>query len=265
MRRPRLLLALWTSAVVAAAVPAAAHDFWIEASTYRPAPLQRVVLRLRVGEHFLGDPVARDPSLLVRFVAADGEGERPVPGLSGRDPAGIAQAPASGTLVVAYESRGSIAEMTAEKAASFAADEGVAAQLPSGWQRKPLLRDEFTRSVKSLLLVRGASGTGFDRVVGLPLELVPLVDPAALTAGGPLPLRLLWRGKPGADIQVAALSRLDPSRPVVGRTDADGKVTLVLPRGGEWLVKAVRIVPPTLPAADLGSVWTSLTFRAGDP
>src|SRR5688572_28382377 len=201
MRLARLLpvvsLAVASAAVVS---PVAAHDFWIEPSTYRPEPLQRMTLRHRVGDHFLGDPVPRDEGLLVRFTTLGGDGEKRVPGVHGVDPAGIAQAPETGTLVVAYQSRGSVAELPPDKMARYAEEEGIAAQLPAGWQRKPLLRDSFARSVKSLLVVRGRSSAGFDRVAGLPLELVPLVDPARLAAGGALPVRLLWQGKPVAGI-----------------------------------------------------------------
>ena len=266
MRFARLLQPLSLAALCAALAPgvAAAHDFWIEPSTYRPEPLQRVTLRHRVGTHFLGDPVPRDEDLLVRFATLSRNGELRVPGVHGMDPAGIAQAPESGTLVVAYESRGSLAELTPEKMARYAEEEGVAAQLPAGWQGKPLLRDRFARSVKSLLVVRGGGSAGFDRVAGLPFELVPLADPAALAAGGALPVRLLWQGKPMPDIQVAALSRLDPAKPLVARTDADGRVSFTLPRTGEWLVKAVKILPGG-DGADFASVWASLTFVAGEP
>lgn len=260
----RLLGYVLLSASLAA--PAATHDFWIEPSTYRPEPLQRVTLRHRVGNHFLGDPVPRDEGLMVRFVTLGGDGEKRVPGVHGVDPAGIAQAPETGTLVVAYQSRGSVAELPSDKMARYAEEEGVASQLPAGWQRKALLRDSFSRSVKSLLVVHGRGSAGFDRVAGLPLELVPLVDPAGLAAGGALPVRLLWQGKPVAGIQVAALSRLDPSKALVARTDGDGRVTFTLPRTGEWLVKAVRILPaPPDGTADFSSLWTSLTFVAGEP
>jgi len=264
MRTPTVLLTIAALALGSIAKPALGHDFWIEPSTYRPAPGQRVTLRHRVGNDFLGDPVRRDESLLVRFVTVGAEAEQRVPGVAGIDPAGIAQAPGSGTLVVAYESRGSLAELTAEKMAVYVEQEGIAPQLPRGWQRKKLLRDRFSRSVKSLLVVQGDGSAGFDRVAGLPLELVPLADPATLLPGGTLPLRLLWQGKPAGGIHVAAISRLDPKHPVAATTDAGGEVALALPRGGEWLIKAVKIAPSKDADADFESVWTSITFVAGN-
>jgi uncharacterized GH25 family protein len=112
--------------------------------------------------------------------------------------------------------------------------------------------------------VRGGGSAGFDRVVGLPLELVPLADPTTLVPGSTLPLRLAWQGKPVAGIQVAAISRLDPKHPLAARTDAGGNVAFTLPRGGEWLIKAVKIAPSKDAGADFESVWTSLTFSVGE-
>jgi uncharacterized GH25 family protein len=267
METRRLSLRLASVGAVVAALAlargAAAHDFWIEPSTYRPAAGQRVTVRLRVGNDFLGDALARDESLLVRFATLSAAGEGRVPGVHGRDPAGIALAPESGTMVVAYESSGTLAELTPEKMAVYVEQEGIAPQLPRGWQAKKLVRDRFSRSVKSLL-VAGGDSSGFDRVAALPFELVPLADPARVPpSGGTLALRLLWQGKPAPGIHVAALSRLDPRRLVTATTDAGGQVTLALPRGGEWLVKAVRVLPAKDPEADIESVWTSLTFLAG--
>jgi uncharacterized GH25 family protein len=264
-RRGWRLSGLTVAVLCAVAGPLAAHDFWIEPSTYRPAPGQLVALHHRVGASFLGDPVPRDESLLVRFVAVGPQGEAPVPGAAGVDPAGLARAPENGTLVAAYVSRGTVVELDAAKLALYAAQEGVGSQLPAGWEKRATLRDRFSRSVKSLLVVRGSTTAGYDRVVGLPLELVPLADPAALGSGGTLPMRLLLSGRPAPGIQVTALPRLDPTRTVSARTDADGRVALALPRGGEWLVKAVKILPPSDGQSDVDSLWTSLTFTTEAP
>ena len=70
------------------ALSARSHDFWIEPSSFAPAPGQDIAVRLRVGEHFNGDPVAR-PAELNHFVLVDAQsGARSVlPGRTGVDPA----------------------------------------------------------------------------------------------------------------------------------------------------------------------------------
>jgi len=251
-----------------AASPLLAHDFWLEPSSYRPDSGQRVTVRARVGMSFVGDPVPRDEDLLVRFVAVTSEGELPVPGVHGRDPAGIAWARGTGSVQIAYESRPSLAELTPDKLQIYVEQEGLASQLSASAQHAlagRVVHDRFARSVKTMLVIKGGAGQGFDRILGLPLELVPLVDPTTLATGGALPVRLLYQGKPLAGVQVSALSRLDPLHPVLARSDASGLATLVLPRGGEWLLKAVRVTPaPAASGADLDSLWTSLTFRTDD-
>lgn len=251
-------------ALLAGASPAAAHDFWIEPSTFRPAVGERVSLQLRVGEGLAGDALPRDAAQVVRFVALDAEGERSVPGVAGVAPAGVLEVRAEGATLIGYQSRGGVSEMSAETMARYVEEEGLAGQLPAGWRPHPAA-DAYSRSVKALVAVEGGGAAGFDRRLGLPLELVPETDPTRLVAGGDLPLLLLAEGEPLAGVVVTALSWADPSRPVRATTDRAGRVVLPLPAGGRWLVKAVRLTAaPAGTREDYRSVWTSLTFEAAD-
>src|SRR6185503_13137394 len=87
------------------------------------------------------------------------------------------------------------------------------------------------------------SATGFDKPVGLPLELIAEKNPYALHAGATLPVQLLYRGKPLAGALIIAIPRSAPNRTLSVRTDAQGRVHLNLPAADQWLVKAVRIDP----------------------
>ncbi len=49
----------FAAAVLMATARAQAHDFWIEPSTFHPAPGAMVSVGLRVGQNFIGDPVPR--------------------------------------------------------------------------------------------------------------------------------------------------------------------------------------------------------------
>lgn len=69
-----------------------AHDFWIEPSTFRPAPGTTVAVRLRVGQNFLGDPVPRLPQSIEQFFVRQGGSEQPIGGSDGIDPAGFFRA-----------------------------------------------------------------------------------------------------------------------------------------------------------------------------
>jgi len=65
-------------AVVLCNAPLFAHDMWIEPRPFRPATGEIVVVRLRVGQDLLGDPLPLDPALVNQFVVADVAGRRPV-------------------------------------------------------------------------------------------------------------------------------------------------------------------------------------------
>lgn len=244
--RKTLLLA--TLLLVAAR--ASAHDFWIEPSTFRPAAGAIVTLRLRVGQDLIGDPVARDANLIERFTAIGTGGETPVIGHDGADPAGITRV--DGVTVIVYRSRGTLLELPNDKWEQFIRDEGLESlrsQAVLPW------RESFSRCAKALL-------GGGDRRVGLRLELIAEKDPYAMASGGALPLRLEFEGKPLEGALVTAMNEDDPSQRIRQRTDRHGRTTLLLPRGGMWMIKAVHVVrAPKGAPAPWESLWASLTFE----
>jgi uncharacterized GH25 family protein len=262
--------AAWFLLASLASAPALqAHDLWIEPSSFRPAPGQRVAVRLRVGQAFRGDPVPRMAERIERFAAvgpgSSPGGEIPLPGVEGTDPAGWASLPAPGTWILVYDSDHSSVELDGPKFEAYLAEEGLEkiSRLRAGrGQTAARSREIYSRCAKSLVTAGGGAPPGFDRVLGLPLELVPETSPSALPAGGALPVRLLFRGKPLAGALVVAIPRDAPAARVSARTGADGRVRLRLDRAGDWLVKAVEMQPaPAGSGADWESFWASLSFR----
>ena len=256
---PRLAAAL-----IVCAAPCAAHDFWIEVSNARPPLNGLVSVRLRVGMQFKGDPVPRLQALYHRFMVVDASGEHPLIGQEGMEPAGYLRATVPGFATVVYDSAPSEVELDGAKFEAYLKDEGLdgisALRAKRGDTAKPA-KDAFIRCAKALVDVGGQGGAGFDRVLGLPLELVAERDPCALQSGGKLPMRLFYGGKPLSGALVVALNQADPSIRIAVRTDRHGRADLPLTRGGSWLIKAVHMIPaaPEL-HADWQSFWASLTF-----
>ena len=139
---------------------------------------------LRVGQDFRGDPVPRNPKLIRSFVLFSAAGQSPIGGLPGADPAGSVRIADSGILWIAYRSDRSPVTLDAEKFEKYLAEEGLEGILEArkngGGSDKPG-REVFSRSVKAMLVAGepGSAGRGFDRVLGLTLEIVPEKDPAA--------------------------------------------------------------------------------------
>lgn len=260
----------WALLVLLTASTAGAHDLWIEPSSFRPAQMAMFAVRLRVGEGFKGEPVPRSPERIERFAALGPGGEElPLDGAPGADPAGYAGLPAPGTWTLVYDSNHSKIELEGAKFEAYLAEEGlerISALRKERGQTAAPARELYSRSVKSLVKV-GETADGFDRVVGLPLELVAEADPSALGVGGKggeLPVRLLFQGRPLAGTLIVAIPRGASEARVSARTDAAGRVRLRLDRAGDWLVKAVHMEPaPADSGSDWESFWASLTFRTG--
>lgn len=262
-RTRRLALALLCLALPGSALRA--HDFWIEPSSFHPAPGARVAVRLKVGQQLKGDPMPRDPQRIERFAAIGPAGETPVPGVPGTEPAGFISFRQPGLYLLVYDSDRETVDLDADKFEKYLAEEGleaVSAQRAKRGQSRAGARDAYSRCAKSLLRIGDGPGNGFDRALGLELELIPEADPTILPPGSELPVRLLYRGKPLAGALVAALQRDDPTGKVSARSDAKGRVRLRLGRPGMWLVKAVHMIPPSAGVdADWESLWASLTFE----
>ncbi|CAN5874423.1 DUF4198 domain-containing protein [soil metagenome] len=250
--------------VIVAGAGLAAHDLWIEPSAFVVQTGKPVAIRLRVGTNLLGDPVARDPELIDRFIAVDATGTNPVDGPVGVDPAGILRVAAPGMVIVGYASKPSRVVLPAQKFNEYLKEEGlesIAALRAKRNESQAEAREEFSRCAKALITSGPAGKTG-DRALGFTLELIAERNPYALRSGEALPVRLLYRNQPLSGALVVALNKRDPSQTVSARSGKDGRVSLMLKDPGMWLVKAVHMVPsPAGADVQWSSFWASLTFE----
>jgi len=124
------------------------------------------------------------------------------------------------------------------------------------------VRELFSRCAKSLVLSGTVQPTEGDHALGFTLELVAEKNPYTTTAGQELPVRLTYEGRPLADGLVVAINRNNPTEKLSARSDANGRVHFRLPQGGQWLIKAVHMIPAKADAlADWESFWATLTFE----
>ena len=251
-------------------VQLAAHDLWIEPSSFAPGAGSPVAVRLRVGVDLLGDPVARDPALIDRFVALTSEGTRPIEGPAGIDPAGVLRVTASGLVILGYVSKPSPVVLDGPKFNTYLAEEGleaIAALRAKRGETNAEAREEFSRCAKGLLLSGPAAPDQRDRALGCPLELVAERNPYAMGSGQELPVRLLWSGRPAEGVLVVAMNKRNPAAKLTARSGKDGGVTFRLVEPGMWLVKAVHMTPaPAGSGSQWSSFWASLTFQLpGEP
>ena len=249
--------------------PLAAHDLWLEPSSFRPAVGERVEVDLRVGHPGAeAETMTRNPARIERFTAVSTGGEAPILGRDGGRPAGLLRPAVPGLLTLVYRTNDARQELPAPKFEAYLAEEGllhIAKLRRERGQADAPGRELYSRALKALLAVGGDVGSG-DRPSGLEFELVSEVNPFTLQPGATFPVRVLDRGRGVPGILIDAL----PLDGGVGATsavsDADGRVRLLLRRGGGWVLTAVTMrEAPGGSGADWESIWTSLTFSIPQP
>jgi hypothetical protein len=112
--------------------------------------------------------------------------------------------------------------------------------------------------VSSPLRPRPSQDASWSAPTGMPLELVPLRDPTALHAGDSVTVRLLARGRPLPHTVVGTVAPDGQTLPA-RRTDAEGRVTIPLPRAGRWLLRATHLRHVATPRLDWESDFATLT------
>ena len=162
----------------------------------------------------------------------------PIEGEEGDEPAGQIAIPSAGVHLVGYRSHDSFVSQEAAKFEQYLAEEGlervIAARAKRGESGKAS-RELFARCAKALLSAGPGPGlrTGFDRVLGFTLEIVPETDPESWQPGRRVTVRLLFAGRPLEGALVAALPKANPAAGrIAGRTDRAGRVALPLHAGG---------------------------------
>ncbi|MEM6927578.1 MAG: DUF4198 domain-containing protein [Myxococcota bacterium] len=159
-------------------------------------------------------------------------------------------------VAVVYENSGASVELEWSRFRNDVANEGDPRLLPVVDALEPeIQREHYRRSIKLLL---GDGPTGWDRIVGQPLELVPLDRPGAAPT---MRMRLLANGEPvrGAKVRAYPYARNTEKHAVSALTDDDGIATLQLdPRRNDWVYAAVTMTYDPERPIPWSSVWTSL-------
>ena len=98
--------------------------------------------------------------------------------------------------------------------------------------------------------------------MGLPVEIVPKVNPYKLKKGNNLEVTVLFQRKPLPDAEIAW------SYPGIGegfagskKTDAQGQASIPLEKEGPYVIRLTHMEWVKKPTHEWESYWTSLTFE----
>jgi len=254
---PRLIFLL-----AAALVPAAAHDMWLVANV--PGADKKICAR--IGETFPGTVNAPTADRVTSFQFYSSHQIRKLEGTFGEKQFCAELSAGDGVAEIVVHPR--LNEIDAKRFADFVRMEGlesVVQQHRVASAGSTPVRYLYSRYSKAIVGLPGQQQ--ITKPLGHVLEIVPQVDPASLPDGAVLPVLVLFKGKPLANVQVAAVhegaSGEAGTFPVVTRTNDRGIAELRLTRPGLWYARLIYTIPANDPEFEWHHFFATLTFHVG--
>jgi hypothetical protein len=250
------------------------HDFWLIPNVFHVAADAELVVEGRTSSTFPTSISAVTPDRIASAELVTADRTTPVSdlGVEGNSLRLRARPSTSGQTLVAVTIHPRHVPESPESFRRYLTLEGAPEALERYEREGRLPTDSITRSyakyAKTLVAVGTDGPRVFDRVVGHPLEFVPLTDPADADADA-LRFRMLFLGAPlphaRGHASAAASSAADSAtHAVTFETDARGEFTLAVAAPGLWNVRALHIVPaPDDAAADWDVHWATLVWWMG--
>jgi hypothetical protein len=240
-----VMLAALSAAAAFASAPVCAHEYWLQADNYHPAPGERLVVHLDMGESLAAqEEMAYEVERTERFELRSADDVR---NLAASTPEGLKPVFADtlsseGAFLLTLVRGSAPTEISAEEFNQFLDREGIVGpRVQQATQRE--------RSWRFLKLL-GRSGADNEtdlhhRFTGAQFEIVLLQNPFTQQLGEEQIVQLLFDTKPLAGATVFALHRgADGALTKLSAvTDARGVVRFKLDQPGMWLVRSAHLRP----------------------
>ncbi len=252
-----------------AALPAAAHEFWISPDAYQVPPGGTLKAEFRVGQEFAGAGYVFVPGRSERFEVVTADGTTEVTPRVGDRPALNIPAPEEGLNVVVHETGDLTVNYTDFevfqrflKHKDWTSLEAVHAE-----RGLPLtgFKESYRRYAKSLIEV--GEGKGADQAMGLEIEIVAVTNPYIDDLSNGMVVNVIYQGAARGDAQVEIFEKAPGGEVEIihVRTDESGRAVFPITKGHEYLVDSVVVRAEDNEDPEAGpvwrSLWASLTFK----
>jgi uncharacterized GH25 family protein len=262
--------ALLTALLYLAAGPlpgALGHDLWL-IPPEAPAAGAKALIQCSVGMEFPISVRAIDSKLFKRKLVLGPDGkEGSLEDAGTKETLGLMQFEPQlpGIYQIAVETQPKLITLPAEKFNEYLVEDGMPHIYQLRAKEKTLDqpgRERYQKSPKTIFQVGNGGAGDFGKVLGLPLEIVPLRNPLALKAGAALPVRVLFHRKPLAEVYVGWQHPGDgaAARGMI-RTNADGEALIPIAATGLITLRLTHMTRPKTKDYEWESFWSTLTFR----
>jgi len=254
--------------LAALAAPLFAHDLYLMPEKFTTSSGTTLSVVFQNGDEFpeASSPVKVERLRNTRLLSRAGQAEFENLTAEATRTTAKVRVPGKGLAILSAHTIPNFIELDAKKFRSYLEHENltevIAWRDSHGESGKPG-RERYSKFVKSLISAGEPDGF-YKESAGLTIEIIPEADPYALQPGQTLPVRVIFRGKPAADIAVesAWLEGGKAKMENIGRTGKDGRIRIPVKASGPHRLHAIvmeRCADPK--AADWESFWASLTFE----
>lgn len=255
------------------ATPLFAHETWLMPDSFHPAANSSVSLSMTSGMAFpaLGSGITR--SRIQEAVLSQNGDRRPlVPEEATSKALELVATPDPGVACAWVSLKPRILEIKPDAVAHYLEEIGATESVWAAWnnQAEPKFwKESYSKLARSYLHSPGDSAMGSsdaacwtDKSTSR-LEILPLSNPTALSAGDDLTLRVLLDGEPLAGQAVGLLQ--EGSEPnVLKRSGANGELTLSFAGNGRHMIYATNLRPQSGDDFNWQSNFVTLTLQVGD-
>ncbi|MFM8849514.1 MAG: DUF4198 domain-containing protein [Cytophagales bacterium] len=262
--RKKLVFSLLLTLIVALS---SAHEFWLQPRKYRLAIGEELEFSFKVGENFDGedwDLKKHKVEKIELHRAANTIDLKKLVKPDGKDRVTL-KMDEEGTQLITMQTNYAFIELGAEKFNAYLKEDGLdnitALRTKSGTTEKSA-KEFYGRFVKLLVQVGNKKTDTFKKIVGTPIEIIPLQNPYTLKSGDYLECRVLFNGKPLIDQMVKVWNKINTTTFLQNMyTEREGIIKFPLSSSGPWMVSTVKMTESQLPGADYQSMWSSLVFE----
>jgi uncharacterized GH25 family protein len=243
-----------------------AHEFWLEPVNFFYHVGETLSVAFKVGENFVGEPWITTNEKVEKLEIHHLNSVADLRASLKEDPKENLSYTLheEGTHMIVLQSKNSFIELEAEKFNTYLKEEGLDDPYYEREKSNTLTKpgkENYARFSKLLIQVGGKRDDTYKKVVGLPIEIIPLQNPYSLRVGDLMQFKIFFNGKPLFGAKVVFWNR-QSNRTIVQPvyTLQDGTVEDHISNTGMWMVSVVKMVPCKDGTADWQSYWGSLTF-----
>ncbi|HMO62091.1 MAG TPA: DUF4198 domain-containing protein [Ferruginibacter sp.] len=245
-----------------------AHEFWLQPLLFHYSPGDTATVHFYVGENFTGEFWGRDLSKIqsLRHFSRTGITDASYTVTGNKVDSMKLALPAGGTHLIAFNSTNSFITLQPREFNAYLEEDGLygAIQYRKKHQQTDTVgREYYQRSVKTLLQCGNTKDETYRTNTGLPLEIIPGLNPYIIQKPQRIPFKLLYKNKPLGAALVKVWHKM-PGRTATMlemKTDIRGIINVAIQPRGTWLVSSVHMVHNKADTvAQWQSYWGSFCF-----